>query len=305
MWFADKAFGFIIPDGGGDDVMVHKNEVADGMELGQGMPVKYEAGWDPIKSKFKATRCMVAFGAGCGAAAGRGPQGPHPPSDNLFIAGLPFGFSEDMVWQLFGQYGPVTSVRVLPTTGKPDTAVMVRFADSHMAVWMVENLNGNIPVGLTSPITVKFAQSAGQGKAGGKGFTSDTGKSRYSPYATPTGASASGSGSTLGSTPAAYSGAGGLDSPQYQHQALHAHPGSQGLGMAAEVDATWTLDQGMSDMQSAPSACSGTPQSHAVPLQLAMHSDSAIPPPPPPPPPAPPPALMSQQLLDESGYLVA
>ena len=136
--------------------------VADGMELGQGMPVKYEAAWDPVKGKFKATRCVVAFGAGCGAAAGRG---PHPPSDNLFIAGLPLGLSEDMVWQLFGQYGPVTSVKVLPTTGKPDTAVMVRFADTHMAMWMVENLNGNIPVGLTTPITVKFAQSASQGKA--------------------------------------------------------------------------------------------------------------------------------------------
>jgi len=303
MWFADKAFGFIIPDGGGDDVMVHKNEVADGMELGQGMPVKYEATWDPIKGKFKASRCVAAFGAGsgpgCGAAAGRG---PHSPSDNLFIAGLPLGFSEDMVWQLFGQYGPVSSVRVLHSTGKPDTAVLVRFADSHMATWMVDNLNGNIPVGLASPITVKFA---GQGKAAGKGFHSDTGKGRYSPYATPTGASASGSGSALGSTAAAYSGAGGFDAPQYQP--LHAHPGSQGLGMAAEVDATWPLDQGMSDVQSAPppppppSACGGTPQSHAAPV---MHSDSTTPPPPPPPAP-PPPAVMSQQLLDESGQLAA
>mmetsp|Transcript_47971 Transcript_47971/g.145654 ORF Transcript_47971/g.145654 Transcript_47971/m.145654 type:complete len:584 (-) Transcript_47971:57-1808(-) len=182
MWLADKAFGFIIPEGGGDDVMVHKNEVADGVDLAQGMPVKFEAVWDPTKAKYKATRCVsalsssyampmaaVAAGGGCGGG-GKG------PTDNLFIAGLPPDASEEFVRQIFGQYGLVASCKVLGTNGKPDCACMVRMVDQSMATWMVENLNGNIPVGLTAPITVKYAHGKGAGKGGGSGGQ------RYSPY---------------------------------------------------------------------------------------------------------------------------
>merc|ERR1719253_886826 len=38
---------------------------------------------------------------------------------------------------------------------------MIRFASVEMATWVVENLNGNIPEGLTEPIIARFANSKG------------------------------------------------------------------------------------------------------------------------------------------------
>lgn len=185
MWFQEKAFGFIIPDGGGDDVMVHKNEVAEGTELVQGMQVKYDAVWDPAKNKYKAKRCIPAHLAHLAIANGAAPAAPpsggkgaFPPSDNLFVAGLPLGYTEDLIKQVFGQYGAVNSCRVLNNPGKPDLACMVQMADAGMAMWMVDNLNGNIPVGLSTPISVRFAQPVGYGKASGKSYS----QNRASPY---------------------------------------------------------------------------------------------------------------------------
>lgn len=83
-----------------------------------------------------------------------------PPSDNLYVCGLPMDCSEDSVKSIFSQYGMVVSVKVLPVNGKPDRACLVRMGDTAQAQWLVENVNQNIPVGLTSPIVVRFAQRA-------------------------------------------------------------------------------------------------------------------------------------------------
>lgn len=81
-------------------------------------------------------------------------------SDNLFICGLPSTCSEESVKSVFSAYGMVVSVKVLPDKGKPDRAALVRMSDTAIAQWLVENLNNNIPVGLTTPITVRFAQKS-------------------------------------------------------------------------------------------------------------------------------------------------
>jgi len=108
---------------------------------------------------------------------------PPQPSDNLFIAGLPLGFTEEQVREVFGQYGGVSSCKVLPNNGKPDCAAMVRMVDLHMAAWLVQNLSGNIPVGLAGPITVRFANSKGGGDGGSYGKApSGDGGNRFSPY---------------------------------------------------------------------------------------------------------------------------
>lgn len=78
--------------------------------------------------------------------------------DNLFVAGLPLDVTEDRVRELFGQYGTVSQCKILPDQpGKADRAALVRFGDEAQARWMVENMNGNIPVGLSSPLVVRFA----------------------------------------------------------------------------------------------------------------------------------------------------
>jgi hypothetical protein len=51
---------------------------------------------------------------------------------------------------------------------------MLRFASVDEAKWLVENLNGNIPEGLTEAIQVRFANAPGAGKGGkGKDWSND------------------------------------------------------------------------------------------------------------------------------------
>jgi len=190
MWFDDKAFGFIVPDDGGADVMVHKNEIAGGGQLWQGQRVRFEAGWDAAKGKLKATRCAPEDQGG-GAWQGGGDGTGHP--DNLFIGGLPLDITEQKLSEVFTAYGQVASCKILPPNGRPDCAAFVRFQDSKMAAWLVENMNGNIPIGLSTPLSVRFAQS-GKGGSYGKAASKGAG-GRSSPYGEPAGmGSAAGAG---------------------------------------------------------------------------------------------------------------
>merc|ERR1740117_2847350 len=101
-----------------------------------------------------------------GGKGDKGGKSDPEPSDNLYIKGLPVGSDEQTLRTIFGAYGAVTSCKVL---SQPDGAVtaaaMVRMGTLDQATWMVQNLNGNIPQGLTDPILVKYAtQSGGKGK---------------------------------------------------------------------------------------------------------------------------------------------
>lgn len=109
------------------------------------------------------------------------------PSDNLFISDLPADVDQAQVQEIFGAYGNVTSSKVLPGQGK--NAALVRFMSVEEATWVVDNLNGNIPQGLTTPIQVKYANPPGskgpKGAKGGMGNWLPNGKGgddRYSPY---------------------------------------------------------------------------------------------------------------------------
>eukprot|EP00913_Durusdinium_trenchii_P005424 g5056.t1 len=60
---------------------------------------------------------------------------------NLFITGLPAEIDEKQLRELFTFYGTVVRCK---------------------AAWIVQNLNGNVPAGLTNPIKVVFSQSRGK-----------------------------------------------------------------------------------------------------------------------------------------------
>jgi cold shock protein len=55
-WFVDKAYGFIKPDSGGDDVFVHVRQVAGGEGLCVGDRVQFEMGSNPRNGKPEAQR---------------------------------------------------------------------------------------------------------------------------------------------------------------------------------------------------------------------------------------------------------
>jgi len=77
------------------------------------------------------------------------------------VCGLPATCDAETVKAVFSAYGMVVSVKVLPDKGgRPDRAALVRMANMNIAQWLVENMNNNIPIGLTTPVTVRFAQKS-------------------------------------------------------------------------------------------------------------------------------------------------
>lgn len=86
------------------------------------------------------------------------------PNDNLHMTGLPPNMTEEALYSIFGAYGTIQSIKVLNTNGTTEdgrgmTICMVRLGSVEQATWMVQNLNGNIPQGLTTPITVRYADT--------------------------------------------------------------------------------------------------------------------------------------------------
>jgi len=137
---------------------------------------------EPIKVRFANNPAGKGDAAPAAAAAplrmpirsspyvGDVAAGEPPPSDNLFIADLPAELDESQLRSVFEAYGGIVSCRVLPPKAAGHFAcAMVRFSSVDEAAWIVGNLNGNIPTGLTEPVKVRFANSPA-GKGGGKGF---------------------------------------------------------------------------------------------------------------------------------------
>lgn len=107
-----------------------------------------------------------SWGGGKGGKdAGKGKKGKDQfaksampdPSDNLYIKGLPAEFTEEMATELFNAYGTVTSVKIM--TFATGSSCLIRMGSVEMATWMFENLNGNIPQGLESPVSIRFADT--------------------------------------------------------------------------------------------------------------------------------------------------
>ena len=59
-WFEDRGFGFITPDGGQEDVFVHKKVLKDGQSLIIGSNVMFNLIYDADRRRFQATRCFGA-----------------------------------------------------------------------------------------------------------------------------------------------------------------------------------------------------------------------------------------------------
>merc|ERR1719329_561365 len=98
------------------------------------------------------------------ADASAGIPAPAPEaaavSDNIFIAGLPADITEEVLRGVFGQYGQVISVRLLHHAARADRASVIQMGDVAQAKWLVDNVHQNIPVGLTTPITVQYAAAS-------------------------------------------------------------------------------------------------------------------------------------------------
>jgi len=100
-------------------------------------------------------------GKGKDGGKGKGkfvPQVEAEPSDNLYIKGLPVDFTQDQAREVFGAYGTVVTCKVMPYAN--DASALLRMGSIDMATWMVENLDGNMPQGLATVVSVRYADSA-------------------------------------------------------------------------------------------------------------------------------------------------
>lgn len=96
--------------------------------------------------------------------------GDPPPSANLWVGDLPPDLTQENLQAIFEAYGTVTNSKVLPPKQPGQNAsAMVRFGSIEEASWVVENVNGNVPQGLESPVIVRYANAPRGPAAGGFG----------------------------------------------------------------------------------------------------------------------------------------
>lgn len=88
----------------------------------------------------------------------------NPPSERVFISQLPAGLDEGRFKELFGAYGSIQWVKLMQ-----GNCALVAFGTVDEAKWVVQNLDGNMPEGIPSPINAKFGNPPKGGGGGGGG----------------------------------------------------------------------------------------------------------------------------------------
>merc|ERR1712137_943477 len=95
---------------------------------------------------------------GKGESKGKGKKGrlEAEESKETYICGLPSTMTEDAVRSIFTPYGTITKIWMVPPKNDGPLACKITFAEDAQAKWLVENMNGNIPEGLSEVIKVAF-----------------------------------------------------------------------------------------------------------------------------------------------------
>mmetsp|Transcript_9709 Transcript_9709/g.18710 ORF Transcript_9709/g.18710 Transcript_9709/m.18710 type:complete len:266 (+) Transcript_9709:37-834(+) len=78
------------------------------------------------------------------------------PSQRVYMTGLPATVDRAKLLSIFGAYGTIEESALLQ-----NGAAIIKFATLAEATWFVNNLNGNMPEGLTTPVSVHFAKPRG------------------------------------------------------------------------------------------------------------------------------------------------
>jgi len=110
-----------------------------------------------------------ATGGGGGHDAG-GKGADSTPTDNLYINNLPNSLDEQQLRSVFGAYGTIVRCKLMLPNPSGTKAALIQFGSVSEAKWLVDNMNGNLPQGLTGTegISVRFKLPS-YGKADDKG----------------------------------------------------------------------------------------------------------------------------------------
>jgi len=86
-------------------------------------------------------------------------------SNRLWVRGLPRGYTDEMLRELFSQFGQVSDCKVLPQKfpQNPDMAGVVRMSSLELAQWCIDNVSGTMLPGCEVPISMRFARENGDG----------------------------------------------------------------------------------------------------------------------------------------------
>jgi len=238
------SFGGGAPDAAGTQVWSTSPLPAD-----PGSPAIGAGGWIPSPPpQAVPTTGMTPVPGG-----GEVPIPPPPesgPGASIYVKGLPANMTAETVHATFAPYGSVVDCKVLVSMGQSDdgsgqSVAIVRMGSLSEANWLVENLNGNIPQGLSRPVMVSF-----------KGQRPDGAPHRYQPYgAAPYGAAPYGASPAVGYAPPSYGHPGshmGYAAPDPANGALMQQP--HGLNGSARQGANDHLIPGLSETI----ACAGT-----------------------------------------------
>mmetsp|Transcript_75961 Transcript_75961/g.176204 ORF Transcript_75961/g.176204 Transcript_75961/m.176204 type:complete len:285 (-) Transcript_75961:126-980(-) len=104
------------------------------------------------------------------------PMAENQPSERVYVSSLPVGLDGARFKEVFGAYGTISDVKMLQ-----NNAAIVIFDSAEEAKWVVENLNGNMPEGISTPVVVKYANPQRNWSNGSKGGTW-TSVNRSTPY---------------------------------------------------------------------------------------------------------------------------
>jgi len=222
-------------------------------------PPALGGGWSPapaIQARPAATGMTPVPGGG------EVPIPPPPeqasPGASIYVKGLPANMTEETVHAIFAPYGTVVDCKVLVSCGQSDdgtgqSAAIVRMGSINEANWLVENLNGNIPQGLSRPVMVSF-----------KGQRPDGAPHRYQPY----GAQPCGAGASVGYAAPSYGGAidnyQGCAAPSYGSSMVYTAPDpAHGAVMQRAIDVNGSARLGAANDHLIPGlsetiACAGT-----------------------------------------------
>lgn len=146
-----------------------------------------------------------------GGSAGLDVEGPA--SQCLFFMGMPKEVTSEQAKAVISQYGQVKSCQALGSaTGAMDSTLLVEMATVQEAKWLRDNLDGNIPQGLTDGVTIRYVNVQGlAAEAQGAGpMMAASASNRYSPYGASAGAGDAGAATALAAFAAATSPGAGM-----------------------------------------------------------------------------------------------
>lgn len=96
------------------------------------------------------------------------------PTNTVFVGDLPADINDESLQSIFAAYGKILSFKVLSPGARGSGNAIVSFSTIDEASWLVNNLNGNIPTGLSSAVTINYKNEGGKGAGKGKHIDNST-----------------------------------------------------------------------------------------------------------------------------------